>query len=179
MPEIHPYYIAKASAFLEKAGAAEADPMPAAAWAEAQPKTTSDDTSPMRTGIMIDADGQIVAHTEGVRPGRSGQPGAWYTTDDSTPPGRAVDMTGLRAVHATYSDLCVGPAPRIDIVRGDLMGSTEVAAYFGVEAKSINVAMSKPEASPRIARLLPEPIGQVGRSWVWSRAAVEAVDPTG
>lgn len=58
----------------------------------------------------------------------------------------------------------------------DIMDTAEVAAHFGVSMSSINVAMSKPDLNPRLARALPQPLRRVGKSWVWRRSDIEAVD---
>lgn len=59
------------------------------------------------------------------------------------------------------------------ITRRDLMDVSEVAAVFGVAASTVTVAMTAPDVSPRMARVLPPPIGKIGKSWVWARADVE------
>lgn len=59
----------------------------------------------------------------------------------------------------------------------DIMDTAEVADHLGVSVSSITVALSSPETSPRVARLLPPPLRKVGRSWVWRRADIEAIEP--
>lgn len=56
----------------------------------------------------------------------------------------------------------------------DLLDSSEVADLLGTSQASITVAMSNPEISPRVARILPVPLRKVGGSWVWRRSEVEA-----
>ncbi len=164
------YYLAKALAWLDKVSAdPDADPTELAEWAEAQPRTTPTDSSVMGTGVLVDRQGHIVARTQRVIDPLGVH--VWYTLDGPEPHREiGLAMAATRTVMCTYSDVCYGQQ-----IRGDhLLDSAEVAEILGVSQSSINVAMSSPETSPKVARMLPAPIRKIGRSWVWRRSDVEA-----
>lgn len=165
----HRYYVAKACAFLDACQADDdADPTELAEWAQAQPRATRDDQTPRRRGVLINRKGRIVAETEAV-PETPSSPGAWYVASGPKE-GRIIDLAYPDHVMVTYDDVCEGSMLRAD----QLLDSTEVAELLEVSQKSINVAMSSPEVSPRVARILPAPLRKIGRSWVWRRSDVEA-----
>lgn len=56
----------------------------------------------------------------------------------------------------------------------DLMDVHEVAEAFGVTTSSVRVAQSQPDKYPALANRMPAPVRRIGRSYVWSRADVEA-----
>ena len=65
---------------------------------------------------------------------------------------------------------------RPNITGYDLMDNAEVAEYLGVKQSSVLVALSQPEVYPTLAARLPAPIRKIGKSWVWLRADIEAME---
>jgi hypothetical protein len=53
------------------------------------------------------------------------------------------------------------------------MDTVEVAAAFGATVSGVQVALSRPNVNPALARKLPTPLRKIGKSWVWRRADVE------
>lgn len=110
---VHPYFEGKARAVLEPLGVTNWRPV--ASWAEQQPRPRD-----YSHGVIVAADGQIVAHTRRT----DGFMAAWYVDPDDARRlglvgnevgmvlGRIKASVGQDVVHVKLADVAGGAAPR-------------------------------------------------------------------